>query len=571
MEGRRVVILYVGASLYHILCFSIHKMIHHPKENALLVVGDNIFSKSGMKELKKDLEEAQIFERIEILKFIEGAYTNPYKITEKSDEERVDQYIEYNEKWIEDWLLKKNIRLSDYTEFNSAIDHRHLGLYFLSKRISYQYFEDGNGLLSRRWVQLEFHKKAQYASYAVCERLHALGENEIVTKKYANQSAQEEGFYDEKMEDFEVTKLFKTLDEKDQKKILKMFHAKKLELPKGKDPVLYLTRYVRYLQKPTIENHEFISTMIVDLFAKDHPLIIKPHPRDFTGRYQDMFKRAVVLPKQFPSELLPFLYDGKYKKIITTGSTAIDALKDYGKEVIKLDIEFEHKVYAIYQYTAAVLFVRELFPNLKKEEIGIVGCSMELMNPLCKEFLGFEEIEKINAKKNYKVILCDEADENDLKADCICYLNSDHDYRFADDIKQGFEDIHYLNVLVRQTKEHAAGKNEEHAIFVNTKDQKIIDKLERFFLRHEFFYTGVEMFVGNASTAQKQYMQIVSEILWTKSMQERSGNGEIFLNLPKMKKHISPNDIKMMKQLLKKVKQERNRNESNSLCTNEIK
>ena len=81
-------ILYVGASLYHILCFSIHKIMNHPKEKALLVIGDNIFSKSGMKELKKDLEEAQIFDQIEILKFIEGAYSNPYKITKNSDEER---------------------------------------------------------------------------------------------------------------------------------------------------------------------------------------------------------------------------------------------------------------------------------------------------------------------------------------------------------------------------------------------------------------------------------------------------------------------------------------------------
>ena len=80
-------ILYVGASLYHILCFSIHKIMNHPKEKALLVIGDNIFSKSGMKELKKDLEEAQIFDQIEILKFIEGAYSNPYKITKNSDEE----------------------------------------------------------------------------------------------------------------------------------------------------------------------------------------------------------------------------------------------------------------------------------------------------------------------------------------------------------------------------------------------------------------------------------------------------------------------------------------------------
>ena len=49
-------VLYVGASLYHVLCFSVHKLLHHRKEEAVLVVGDNIFSKSGMDELKKDIE-----------------------------------------------------------------------------------------------------------------------------------------------------------------------------------------------------------------------------------------------------------------------------------------------------------------------------------------------------------------------------------------------------------------------------------------------------------------------------------------------------------------------------------
>lgn len=125
-----------------------------------------------------------------------------------------------------------------------------------------------------------------------------------------------------------------------------------------------------------------------------------------------------------------------------------------------------------------------MFPNLTKDEIAIAGCSMELMNPLCREFLGFEASAQIDKNKKYKVILCDEVGEEvsskDLKADCICYLNTNHDYRFADDIKQGFENIHYLNVLVRQTKENAIGKDQEHAIFVNTKDQEIVDKLERF-------------------------------------------------------------------------------------------
>lgn len=546
-------------------------MIHHKEDRAVLVVGDNIFSKSGMEELKANLMKAGIFQRVEILKFIEGAYTNPYKITRKSSVERVDQYIAYNEEWIDQWLEKKKIDLNDFDEFNSAIDHRHLGLYLLSKKIPYQYFEDGNGLLSRRWVQLEFHKKAQYASYAICERLQALGENEIVTKKYANESAQLEGFHDEKMEDFNVTKLFPTLKEEDQKKILEMFHVAKIKKKATKDPVLYLTRYVRYLQDPTISNHEFISTMITDLFANDHPLIVKPHPRDFTGRYQDLFPRSKILSKQFPSELLPFLYDGMYEKIITIGSTAIDALKDYGKEVIKLDIEFEHKVHAIYQYIAAVFFVREVFEDIKEDEILLEGCSQELMDPLCKEYLGFKVTNEKKEGKRYKVIFADEIKDKNMDADCICYLNTQNNFTFVDGMIDGFENLHYLGIKVRQTKKDAVGKREEKAIFVRTKDQEIIDKLENFFIRWEFYHTGVEMFVGNANSAQKQYMEILSEILWIQCKKEREKQEVVSIELPKSKKHISPNDIRMMKQLLQKVKEERKNDESNSLCTNEIK
>lgn len=564
-------VLYIGASLYHILCFSIHKMIHHKEDQAVLVVGDNIFSKSGMEELKADLMKAGIFQRVEILKFIEGAYTNPYKITKESSVEKVDQYISYNEEWIERWLEKKKIELSAFDEFNSAIDHRHLGLYLLSKKIPYQYFEDGNGLLSKHLVQLEFHKKSQYASYAICERLHALGENDIVTKKYANVSAQIEGFHDEKMEDFNVTKLFPTLKQEDQNRILQMFHVTKIGKKGTKDPVLYLTRYVRYLQDPTIRNHEFISTMITDLFAKDHPLIIKPHPRDFTGRYQDLFPKSRTLSKQFPSELLPFLYDGKYEKIITIGSTAIDALRDYGKEVIKLDIEFEHKIHAIYQYIAAVFFVREVYKDIKEDEILLQGCSHELMEPLCKEYLGLEVSSEKKEGKHYKVIFSDEAKDKDLDADCICYLNTKDDFEFMDDLVDGFENLHYLGVKIRQTRENAIGKKEEKAIFIRTRDQEIMDKLENFFIRWEFHHTGVEMFVGNANRAQKEYMELVSEILWIKWKKEREKQEVVPIELPKSKKHISPNDIRMMKQLLQKVKEERKNDESNSLCTNEIK
>ena len=567
-------ILYVGASLYHILCFSVHKLLYHPSDDAVLVIGDNIFSKSGMEELKEDLTESKIFQRIEILKFIEGSYQNPVKLKEESQPEQVKQYIDYNTEWVKNWLSRKKLDVKEITEFNSAIDHRHLGLYILAEHIPYQYFEDGNGLLSREQVQLEFHKKAQYASYAVTKYLHALGQSECVTKRYANADAQVEGFTDEKMEDFNVIRLFSTLKEEDQKRMLQMFHTKPLDFKEGEKPVLYLTRYVKYLQNPTMENHHFISAMILDLFAEDSPVVIKPHPRDFSGRYRDLFPDAIVLEKQFPSELLPIIQEGTYKKIITTGSTAIDALADYTDEIIKLDVDFENKIEHIYRYIGVVLAVRELFPNLQPEDIRAVGCVREFLNPLCRQFWGFIIPEEMDAEKEYRIILADDMAEHIPKSECICYLNTKQDYRFVDFHSNGFEDMQYVNVSAKKESHQSYGMKKEEALFFYTENNSLKQKIGELYLKHVFPRTGIILFIGNFSWEKKEYMKMLSEIIYLKYQRERMTNGEteeeaLFL-VPRIKKHVTKDDLKSIKYLLAAVRQQgRNDYENNRICTNE--
>lgn len=568
-------ILYVGASLYHILCFSIHKLLQHPEEKAVLVIGDNIFSKSGMKELKEDLTESGIFERVEILRFIEGAYNNPYILKEDSPEEQIERYVIWNEQWVEKWLEMKKLDLSKVTEFNSAIDHRHLGMYILSKNFPYQYFEDGNGLLSRENVQLEFHKKAQYASYAVTKYLHALGNSENVTKKYANKSAQLPGFYDEKMEDFHVIKLFPMLSKQWQETILRMFHIEKIKMKEGTQPVLYLTRYVKYLQNPTIENHHFISAMVLDLFAEHHPVIIKPHPRDFSGRYGEIFPDAIVLDKHFPSELLPFIYDGRYEKIITIGSTAIDALADFTDQIIKLDVEFENKIDCIYQYVGALFMIQKTFPGISPEDIGAAGCLKEFLDPLCQEFFGFQ-IPEINFENTrnarYKVILADDITGPLPKADCVCYLNTKQDYYFADVVPNVFERIQCLNISVRPREKNCYGKKQESVIFIESQIPEIREQVQYFYQEKIFPYTGAAMFIGTAGKEKKEYIKLLSEILWIQHQKERKKEEKIFLVMPKIKRKIFKNDIKSLQELLTAVKtQGKDEYEDNSICTNEIK
>lgn len=470
--------------------------------------------------------------------------------------------------------VKRTYLFGCVTEFNSAIDHRHLGLYLLSKKIPYQYFEDGNGLLSREEVQVEFHKKAQYASYAVAQHLHALGRSDVVTKKYANQSAQVKGFHDDKMEDFHVVHLFRSLPKQDQEILLGMFHAEKLSIPEGKSPVLYLTRYVKYLQKPTMRNHEFLSSMILDLFAQDAPIVIKPHPRDFSGRYSQMFPDAFVLPKQFPSELLPFLYEGRYAKIITTGSTAIDALSEYSDELIKLDVDFEHKFYAIYSYVAAVQLVKQLFPGIRPDEIGTYGCSKALLHPLCRQFLGFELSKSEKSQKSYRVVLADEIykGEGEIpKADCVLYLNTCQDYGFADHCPEIFENLHYINISVRKRNRDSVGEEKEIGLFVQTDSKTITKQLEYLYFKYTFLRTGIVMFLGNDTKERQQYMKILAEILWWKCRGEQEKEVIGFPEIPRLRRRVSKKDVEAMSQLLVAVKKRREKSESHSICTYEIK
>lgn len=548
-------ILYVGASLYHILCFCIHRLMYHPDEKALLVIGNNIFSKSGMKELKQDIIKSGIFSQIEILEFIEGAYHNPYHLKESSSEETVRQHIDYSVQWTEDWLRRKKIDLNDYTEFNSAIDHRHLGMYLLAKNIPYQYFEDGNGLLSREQVQRRFHKKAQYASYAITEQLHALGRNPCVTKKYANFSAQLPGFYDEKAEDFSVKELFPKLGQEEQQKIFTLFHSPKIEIDSSIKTTLFLTRYVRYMQESTIENHHYMTAWLLDIFARDSQVVIKTHPRDFSGRYKELFPDAFVLDKQFPSELLPFVFPEKFDRIITIGSTAIDALQEETREMIKMDIDFESQVPYLDQYAAAVFCVRELFQEIGSVSIAQYGCCMELLEPLCRNYLHTDISEHVTEKKQVLIVDDTRQDIRD-KADCIIFLNTEQQYRFADPCSGIFQDMEYISVLSEPINSSVRHEKKSSGIFIYTKDPII--KKHVSLLNIEFFMRRTKMLlrVGRMTRLQREYAKLMCEMDHILCMRARKENKDVIGSKPWMPETVTSEDVSGLRSLLEFIKKE---------------
>lgn len=522
-------ILYSAASLYHLLCFSVHKMTYYKKKKSTLIIADNIFSKSGMKELVERINDSGIFYRVVVLAFTSGQFQNEYPLNESSTNEMVKQNIAYCANKIEEWLKEHEINLEDYAKIYTANDHRLFGMYLIYKKIPYYYFEDGSGLLSRREQQMEFHKKVQYESYLIIEELKGLGANEYVIEKYANTDTQLPGFQDKKMVDFKAIELFANLSEAQQLQIFKMFNVEKLVIPEGERTVLFLSRFARYLQKPTVWNHQLITSTILDLFGRKSTVVIKPHPRDFSGGYSVNYPNTIVLERTFPSELLPFLYHKKFDKIITVGSTAIDSLKDSGEMIIKLEEEFENHIDMVFPYYGAIILVKELEKKGYEVVLQETGCYKEVLYPLCEEYLNRVPEERNCCKLDHKnpkkdksieVIFVDEGSQVvSSNEGMIIYFNSNQKFDFYHDNYEVYEHMEYVDVSIyEQEKSNRLSYsfedylNIEKGFYVDTQNRELRQIVREYSYSENLSYMKAVLSINKSSDMEREYRLLESEM-----------------------------------------------------------
>ncbi|MDO4554018.1 MAG: hypothetical protein Q4B70_02585 [Lachnospiraceae bacterium] len=495
--------LYYAASLYHILCFSLHAMIFQPGVRCHLVVSDNIFSKSGMAELERQLKDSGIFTQVTIMAFTGGEFFNEYTLEEGCSKETIWHFLESSSAQVERWLEEHQICLDDYENKYTAIDHRLLGLYWLYKKYPYYYFEDGNGLLSRSQSQLELHKQLQYETYSIVTTLHGFGENDLVIKKYANMNAQLPGFSDPKAVDFDTISLFASLDKEQKKKIFTMYGLNGDLLSSGEKTFLFLTRFAKYLKKPNVYHHMYLNGALLDLFAKGHRIIVKPHPRDYSGAYSLNWPDCEVLPKSFPSELLPFLQENDYDRIMTIGSTAIDALSDFGDCILKFDREMEDKADYIFTYYMAVRILLHLFPKIGPEDVALFGCSLELMNPLFLIYGGFKPIPP-KQFVNQIAIVDRQFPGFRPEADVTIYLHTDNRFQFYREDPDCFSRLIYMDLSLTPRSGSFLTKKKEHYLLIDVKDPSLRKKIASYCYREMLPHTKADLNAGTFSLLQRK-------------------------------------------------------------------
>lgn len=158
-----------------------------------------------------------------------------------------------------------------------------------------------------------------------------------VNKYYATEMAPKNLEYEEKVERINLKNLWNKKTEEEKKEILDIFNVneKILEKIKGKKIILFTQPLS---EDGIIEEKEKIE--LYEKILKRYNLeetVIKIHPREKT-KYEEIFKKCLIIKETFPSEILSFL-GFEPKKAVTIFSSAVFGIEKnveidfYGTEI----------------------------------------------------------------------------------------------------------------------------------------------------------------------------------------------------------------------------------------------
>ena len=377
-------IFYYGMTNFHILSILLHKLVFRKNDKAVLYV--SIFLQNNQPKLVENLRKSGLFEKVVI--FQEHNWSRD-KLIGKKKKEELNKIIDLVEKQLGD-------NLKDYNEINISADHDTLGIYLLNKKIEYNYFEDGCSILSNNQLLLNTIKNQNYNKYLFLKQIPIIGNGQNVINRYGNLKKQKKNYKNEKDIHFSVEELLQQLSTKDINKILRIFDVKKFEI-KEKSKNLLLTWHYYNMNYMTLEDQKLFFSLLVDYFSdNDEKLVIKPHPSDTQGKYEEWFKDAIVLNRYMPSELLPCCFEGKFRKGITNWSTSVYSLSSILDEVVDFDTRIDTTFKSMDTYYTVVKILEDN-KTKKKQKLTLYNINDLLLKRLLNYyFKNYEQFYKIN-------------------------------------------------------------------------------------------------------------------------------------------------------------------------------
>lgn len=349
-------VLYHLSTTYQLLYCIVHRLARHPQEEAGLLMVEYIRPEGERKEFIKKLEDTGWFSFVRLVPENNFKLRRGASLQENSSPQEIEGVIHNVCACVKGWL---NLDLSSFSRIYIGSDQWSFGIYCLANHIPHVYIEDASGMLSQRERYMQITKEISMTNYVISEYLHGAGTSEYEIARLSDVRNFQEGFTDEKAENFSIyDALTYDIPEK-VPEVLAFYGAQPITVEEGLPVCVFMTQYLKSMAVKDLDVQEQITTMLVDYFAEGFRLVVKPHPKDIWLNYHRILPEAAILPHTMNSELLPFVFSRPVDRVLTASSTSVGGMAPFTREVFQFTTEIEtahERLHGI--YIAAALLQR---------------------------------------------------------------------------------------------------------------------------------------------------------------------------------------------------------------------
>lgn len=371
-------IVYYTKTTYQVMCATLHRIAAitssspESKDDATLLVAD---SRGANQELLDRLTQSKVFTKVFSFpnKLLQGMGVSLYGIRKSPRmlNDAHDLVCQMFPKYSPIEFKK------DY-EYYISPDYCSAGIYLAKNKIPYNYMEDGCGVLSRPELLIGVLRNSPYAVDTI-NALNLNGQSELVKSRIGDASSQVQGYVDDKMVDFSVTRELKNLSKENRKIIMSVFSGSKEKI--GSNDFLLLTQPFTDRKILSMEGQREMFALLMDYFAEGSRIHIKPHPGDIVFPYKEMFPDTFVYSASMPSELMQYKVRQKYKFALSVSSTSVYSMFDTVEKATCLNVYFEDNYKIIHQYFLFTKVLKLISAKGLQEKIAnYCGPCIELAN-----------------------------------------------------------------------------------------------------------------------------------------------------------------------------------------------
>ena len=355
-------ILYHASTSYHVLCCIVHKLSYHKNEKATFMIVEHMLPKNELTEFIRQLNSFSWFD--EILSVPEGTFRlcHGKTLNLNSDEYDILEVIDNICQAVDQWFPSG---FRQFRKIYMASDQWSIGVYLLAHKLAHYYFEDASGMLGDMERYLTIIKELNLTNYVLSNYLRGAGRSELIINKLCDMQNQPPGFVDEKAVNFSIYQLVRRLPIELTENLLLLYHARRYKIKGSEKVVVYMTQFLRTLTLKNLEIQERITTLLLDYFAKDSTIIIKPHPKDRWIDYNKLLPGAIILDNTLPSELLPFVLEGEIDLVLTASSTSVGGMSHISKSTISFGTDLEIHYERLHRLYMAAKVINEVFQGQK--------------------------------------------------------------------------------------------------------------------------------------------------------------------------------------------------------------